>query len=100
MSKSAPTETYLSGFCSGGAEWAHARCPAHWKDKPCRCDCHVRPIGLTVSDVIDLLTALREEYAMGEAELTLAGRGFVGVATSVDVVDGPGPVLEVSRVLA
>ena len=100
MSKKAPTETYLSGFCSGGAEWAHARCPNDYDGKPCRCDCHVRPEGLTVEDVIDLLTALKEDYDLGSAELTLAGRGFVGVATSVDVVDGPGPVLEVSRVPA
>lgn len=36
-------ETYLSGFCSGGATWAHERCPAAWKDKPCRCVCHQEP---------------------------------------------------------
>lgn len=36
-------ETYLSGFCGGGAAWAHAKCPAAYRDKPCRCTCHQEP---------------------------------------------------------
>lgn len=42
---SAKTESthYLSGFCSGGAEWAHDRCPNDWRGKPCGCPCHRAP---------------------------------------------------------
>lgn len=40
MSAKPESETYLSGFCSGGAEWAHDRCPGAYNDKPCRCECH------------------------------------------------------------